>query len=165
MRLIFSDGITLKVHPSNIVEVNQMVTLQCSLNPNPTPPVVVKFAGVLGNIICTLEPNNGVCKDTTDFCLSRYNASCSNEIVFSIQVNVPSIWNGISIYCSTFYSKSNNVNFNVTGMWKIIVLKTEILILAIKFLIHFLRFYRHKCMYVLIMMYFKIIMNNQNFKK
>lgn len=116
MRLIFSAGITLTVHPSNIVEVNQMVTLQCSLNPNPTPPVVVNFAGGLGNIICTLEPNNGVCKNTTDFCLSRYNASCSNEIVFSIQVNVPSIWNGVSIYCSTLYSKSNNVNFNVTGM-------------------------------------------------
>lgn len=116
--VIFSVGITLTVNPSNIIEVNQVVILHCALDPNPTPPVVVFFSDDLGKSLCSLEPYNGVCKNTSSSsCVTRYNGSCSNETEFSMQVNVPWTWNGKSLSCNSFYSKSNTVNFTVTGTW------------------------------------------------
>uniref|UniRef100_A0A8W8NFL9 Hemicentin-1 n=1 Tax=Magallana gigas TaxID=29159 RepID=A0A8W8NFL9_MAGGI len=108
----FVVGITLTVHPSNIVEVNEQVTLQCALDRNPSPPVIVMFSDGL-NTLCTVEPDNGVCKNTTNSCVTRYNGSCTNEIVFSIQVNVPLTWNGKHLSCKSLYSNSNSVNFTV----------------------------------------------------
>lgn len=113
--IFFSVGITFTVHPSNIVEVNEVVTLQCALDPNPTPPVVVYFSYDLGEILCLLEPYNGVCKNTPSSCVTRYNGSCSNETLYSMQVNVPWTWNGISLSCNSLFSKSNTINLTVTG--------------------------------------------------
>lgn len=129
--IFFSVGITFTVHPSNIVEVNEVVTLQCALDPNPTPPVVVYFSYDLGEILCLLEPYNGVCKNTPSSCVTRYNGSCSNETLFSMQVNVPWTWNGISLSCKSFFSKSNTINLTVTGtcLW-IFFLKLEMWLLS-----------------------------------
>lgn len=117
MRFIFSVGITLTVHPSNIVEADQVVILQCALDPNPTPPVVVTFSDDRRRSLCSLEPYNGICKNTSSSCVTRYNGSCSNETVFSIQIKVLWTWNGMSLSCSSLYSKSNTVNFIVIGTW------------------------------------------------
>lgn len=96
------------------------MTLTCELNPNPTSPVVVKFNYEKdGNseVLCTLEPQNGKCKDTTDICLNTYNASCPTNTTFSLRFPFPQAWNGVSIFCSSFYSLSENkINFTVTGM-------------------------------------------------
>lgn len=113
--VFFSVGITFTVHPSNIVEVNEVVTLQCALDPNPTPPVVVFFSYDFGKILCSLEPYNGVCKNASSSCVTRYNGSCSNETVFSMQVNVSWTWNGKSLSCNSLYSNSNTINLTVTG--------------------------------------------------
>lgn len=112
----FSAGITLTVSPSNIVEVNQVVTLQCELDTNPLPPIIARFVDNQRNTLCTLEPKNASCKNTTDPCLTQYKAFCTNETVFSIQVNIPMAWNGASIYCDSIYSRSNTVRFTVIGM-------------------------------------------------
>uniref|UniRef100_A0A8W8NKS0 Uncharacterized protein n=1 Tax=Magallana gigas TaxID=29159 RepID=A0A8W8NKS0_MAGGI len=112
--VFFSVGITFRVHPSNIVEVNEVVTLQCALDPNPTPPVVVFFSYDFGKILCSLEPYNGVCKNASSSCVTRYNGSCSNETVFSMQVNVSWTWNGKSLSCNSLYSNSNTINLTVT---------------------------------------------------
>lgn len=109
----FVAGITLTVSPSNNVEVHQVVTLQCELDPNSVPPILVIFSVKPTTTLCVLEPLNGTCKYSQSSCLSTYNASCSNETVFSIQVNVPQSWNGASICCQTIYATSNYVNFSV----------------------------------------------------
>lgn len=72
------------------------------------------------NILCVLEPYNGTCKNTPGYqtCLTRDNASCINETVFSIHVNVSQSWNGTSIYCQFLYSTSNHINVLVKGMLK-----------------------------------------------
>lgn len=87
--IFFSVGITFTVHPSNIVGVNEVVTLQCALDPNPTPPVVVYFSYDLGEILCLLEPYNGVCKNTPSSCVTRYNGSCSNETLYGTEYLYP----------------------------------------------------------------------------
>uniref|UniRef100_K1QLL3 Uncharacterized protein n=1 Tax=Magallana gigas TaxID=29159 RepID=K1QLL3_MAGGI len=112
---ILGPGITLTVSPSNNVEVHQVVTLQCELDPNSVPPILVIFSVKPTTTLCVLEPLNGTCKYSQSSCLSTYNASCSNETVFSIQVNVPQSWNGASICCQTIYATSNYVNFSVKG--------------------------------------------------
>lgn len=114
--IFFSVGITFTVHPSNIVEVNEVVTLQCALDPNPTPPVVVYFSYDLGEILCLLEPYNGVCKNTPSSCVTRYNGSCSNETLFSMQVNVPWTWNGISLSCKSFFFQKVTLS---TSQWQV----------------------------------------------
>lgn len=113
--LNFSAGITLTVSPSNIIEVNEVVTLQCELDTNPLSPIIARFAANR-NTLCVLEPKNGSCKNTTDPCLTQYKAFCPSETVFTIQVNVSMTWNGGSIYCDSIYSRSNTVNFTVIGM-------------------------------------------------
>lgn len=158
--VFFTVGITFTVNPSNIVEVNQVVTLQCALDPNPTPPVVVFFSDDLGKTLCLLEPYNGVCKNTSSSCVIRYNGSCSNETLFSIQVKVPLTWNGISLSCKSIFSKSNTINLTVTGTW-ILFLKLEIMLVVIKFLIHFVRFYPHECTYATIKYMILMILDNQ----
>lgn len=125
MGVIFSVGTTLTVHPSNIVAADQVVTLQCALNSDRNFPAIVIFSISPGSTLCTLELKNGVCKSTGDICLNNYNASCSNETVFSIKVNVPLNWNGISIYCSSLISKSNPVNIIVMGKFNNIFLKQK----------------------------------------
>lgn len=138
--VFFSVGITFTVNPSNIVEVNEVVTLQCAVDSNPTPSVVVFFSYDFGKLLCSLEPYNGVCKNASSSCVTRYNGSCSNETLFSMQVNVPWTWNGISLSCKSFFSKSNTINLTVTGTCLgIFFLKLEIS-LVVKFLIHFVRF-------------------------
>lgn len=114
--LNFSAGITLTASPSNIIEVNEVVTLQCELDTNPLPPIIARFAVSQRNTLCVLEPKSGSCKNTTDPCLTQYKAFCPSETVFTIQVNVSMTWNGGSIYCDSIYSRSNTVNFTVIGM-------------------------------------------------
>lgn len=106
------DGITLTVSPSNDVEVNQTVTLTCELDPNPTPPIIVFFVNN-STVLCTLEHRNGTCFDTLTKCETAYNASCSNETLYSIQVTVPWNWSGVAVDCKTFYNRSNLVVFTV----------------------------------------------------
>lgn len=117
MFTLISAGITITATPSNNVRVNEVVTLTCELNPNPTPPVVVNFFIDKLEVLCTLEPQNGKCKDTGDICLNMYNASCPTITTFSLRFRFPQKWNGISVDCSSYYSRSENkVNFTVTGM-------------------------------------------------
>ena len=72
-----SDGITSTVIPSNRVTVNQTVTLQCILDPNPTPPVYVSFdIQSPHSTVCSMEPSFGVCTNTPNPCIDMYNASC-----------------------------------------------------------------------------------------
>lgn len=117
MFTLISAGITITATPSNNVRVNEVVTLTCELNPNPVPPVVAKFFIDKFEVMCTLEPQNGKCKDTGDICLNMYNASCPTITTFSLRFRFPQKWNGISVDCSSTYSRSENeVNFTVTGM-------------------------------------------------
>lgn len=120
MMFIVSASITLTVSPSPYFEVNQTATFRCALDPNPNLPVIVSFISGLNirNTLCVLEPYNGTCKNTpgSQTCLTRYNASCLNETVFSIHLNVPQSWNGTSIYCQSVYSTSNYINFSVRGI-------------------------------------------------
>eukprot|EP00105_Crassostrea_gigas_P024740 XP_011445100.2 PREDICTED: uncharacterized protein LOC105340627 [Crassostrea gigas] len=108
-------GITLTVSPSNDVEVNQTVTLTCQLDPNPYPPVIVAFANNFTDILCSLEYSNGKCINTSDACLTGYNASFHNETLYSLQVPVSWNWNGLSLYCQNLTSKSNSVLLDVKG--------------------------------------------------
>nr|XP_022286587.1 hemicentin-1-like isoform X2 [Crassostrea virginica] len=105
-------GITLTVIPSNDVAENQTVTLQCELDPNPIPPIIVSFS-VKSSTLCQLEPSNGVCRNTTDSCRIIYNAFCPSETRYSIQVNVTRAWSGASVVCRTVYEQSNKVVFSV----------------------------------------------------
>lgn len=117
MFTLISAGITITATPSNNVRVNEVVTLTCELDPNPIPPVIVQFHIDQVEILCTLEPQNGKCKNTTDTCLNMYNASCPTIRTFSLRFRFPQKWNGISVYCSSFFGNSENkVNFTVTGM-------------------------------------------------
>ncbi|XP_022287174.2 nephrin-like [Crassostrea virginica] len=107
-------GITLTVIPSNDVKVNHSVELQCELDTNPSPPVIVSFnIQSPSSTFCTLEPNNGECQNTEDPCITRYNASCPSSTRYSIQVIVPSNWNTVSVVCQSLYQKSNSVVFFV----------------------------------------------------
>ena len=111
-----SDGITLTVIPSNRVTVNQTVTLQCMLDPNPTPPVYVFFEiQSPHSTVCSLEPSFGVCKNTPNPCIDMYSASCPSDTQYSIQVTVPWDWNEKSVACRTVYNQSNTVIFSVMG--------------------------------------------------
>lgn len=104
----------MTVIPSNDVEVNQTVTLRCDLDPNPKPPIIVSFV-INSTVLCTLEPRNGTCFDTLTKCETPYNASCSNETLYSMQVTVPWNWSGVAVDCKTFYNRSNLVVFTVKG--------------------------------------------------
>lgn len=110
-------GITLRVIPSNVVSVNQSVTLQCELDPNPLFPIVVSFRiDSPSTILCHLEPSNGVCKKTTDPCGTLYNASCPSDTRYRIQVTVSKNWNDVPVVCQTLYNRSNKVVFSVKGI-------------------------------------------------
>lgn len=110
-------GITLTVIPSNVVAVNQSVTLQCELDPNPLFPIVVSFRiESPSSTLCQLEPSNGVCKKTTDPCGTLYNASCPSDTRYSIQVTVSKKWNNVAVACQTVYNRSNIVVFSVKGI-------------------------------------------------
>lgn len=115
-----SAGITLTVIPSNDVKVNQSVELQCELDTIPSPPVIVSFKiQSPSSNVCTLEPNYGECQNTSDPCITRYNASCPSTTRYSIQVIVPSNWNNVSVVCQTLYQKSNSAVFFVEGIFLI----------------------------------------------
>lgn len=94
---------------------NQNVTLQCELDPDPIPPIIVSFI-VDSSALCQLEPSNGVCKTSTNLCRSLYNASCPSDTRYSIQVNVSRAWSGSSVVCQTIYNQSNRVVFSVKGI-------------------------------------------------
>ncbi|XP_078323845.1 neural cell adhesion molecule 1-like isoform X3 [Crassostrea virginica] len=111
-------GIALTVLPSSNVAVNQTMTLRCELEPNPTLPIVVYFEkrnsiSSSPEILCSLEPQSGVCKNSADDCRIRYNASCPSDTLYIIQVKVLQTWNGQSISCRTVYTKSELVVISV----------------------------------------------------
>lgn len=114
--MLIPGGIKLTVSPSNDVEVNQTVTLTCELDPYPSTPIIVSFENNFTEKLCFLEHSNGTCITTSDTCVTGYNASCHNEALYSLQVDVPWNWNGASIYCRTQFSKSELVVFAVKGM-------------------------------------------------
>ena len=99
--------------------VNQTVTLQCELEPNPTFPIIVVFekrnSSSEPEFLCTLEPQNGVCKNSIDECRIRNNASCPSNTLYIIQLKVLQTWNGQSISCRTLYTKSEEVVISVKG--------------------------------------------------
>lgn len=105
----------LTVTPSTTVDVDQFVTLQCRSDPNPIPPVVMKIT-INGTTHCTLETDNGVCKNPDNACAKRYTSACPNETFFTVQIQVLKNWNGASINCATLYVKSNTIVFDVKGM-------------------------------------------------
>ena len=112
----FSAGVNLTVIPSSYVDVNQSVTLLCNIGPE--PPFLLFASFRLQNpasTLCSLEPNNGGCKNTTDPCRIQYNASCPSDTKYSIQVYVPSDWNGVSVICQSLLENSNSVTFFVKG--------------------------------------------------
>ena len=109
----------MTVSPSNDVAVNQSVTLHCQLGPNPFQPIVANFEynnNSHKNQLCTLEPDKGVCKNTSNTCRDRYNANCPSDTQFSIQLNVPREWNGNNVICRSAYNKSDPVVFYVKGI-------------------------------------------------
>ena len=110
-------SLNLTVTPSSDVAVNQTVTLLCELDPNPPQPIAVFFS-LQSPIytLCALEPNNGVCKNTTDSCRTIYNATCPSDTRYSLQMAVPQSWNNMAVLCQTLYEKSNNVIFSVKGI-------------------------------------------------
>lgn len=108
----FSENVTFSISPSSVVDVNQTVTLQCDLDPNPLYPIVVRFKTTAHFDIglCELEPNNGVCLKP---CRDNYTALCPNNTQYSIEVTVPRNWSGVALFCQTNYGRSNYVNIYV----------------------------------------------------
>lgn len=116
VKFYISDSLRLTVKPSNNVAVNQSVTLQCNEDPNESTPLVVIFRiQTQGITLCVLEPTDGACRNTTNPCITRYNASCAGPTRYSIQVTVPKDWNGMSVDCQTLIARSNSIVFFVTG--------------------------------------------------
>ena len=113
--LIFSVGVNLTVIPSSNVDVNQSVTLLCDISPEPPFLFAIFRLQNPASTLCLLEPNNGGCKNTTDPCRIQYNASCPSDTKYSIQVYVPSNWNGVSVICQSLFDDSNSVTFFVKG--------------------------------------------------
>lgn len=111
----------LTVTPSTTVDVDQFVTLQCRLDPNPFPPVIMSIF-INRTTHCTLETNNGACKSTNGSCANRYTSACPNETFFTVQIQVLKDWNGTAIYCASAYSKSNTIFFDVKGMCLTLIL-------------------------------------------
>ena len=114
-----SGDITLKVHPSNDVAVNQPVTLLCELDSNPII-LTFKIESETDNF-CVLESKNGMC--ITSSCSVGFNANCPSNTRYSIQVLVPQSWNGESVFCQSVPSgqRSNAIIFRVTGTKRHIV--------------------------------------------
>ncbi|XP_062603218.1 uncharacterized protein LOC134264988 [Saccostrea cucullata] len=107
-------SITLTVHPSSDVEVNQLVTIQCSFS---QAEIVALFHSTLNPSVafCTLEQSGGVCKQGD--CARQYTTACPNSKTYSVQYPVPLSWNGESVYCRGLFrdERSNNETFNIIG--------------------------------------------------
>lgn len=94
--------------------------LQCELDTNPSLPIIVSFEiQPPSSTLCTLEPNNRECQNTSDPCITRYSASCPSTTKYSIQVTVSSNWNDVFVVCQSLYKKSNSVVFFVEGRFMI----------------------------------------------
>lgn len=101
--------------PSQNVEVNTVVKMKCDVDQTEAGPVVVAFKTTTQSL-CSLEFKEGTCKNTSDPCLSKYNASCTGVRNYSIQFPVPFAWNEHGLWCNTIYSESDKVFLSVTGL-------------------------------------------------
>ena len=84
------------------------MTLLCEFDSN---PIVAAFTiESQTDSFCKLD---GACDSTA---CSGYNATCSSGTQYSIHVNVPQTWNGMSLFCQNLLGqRSNNISFRVTG--------------------------------------------------
>lgn len=105
----------MTLSPSQNVEVNTVVKMKCDVDQTELAPVFVAFYKNTQSL-CSLEFEDGTCKNTSDACLSKFSASCTGVRNYSIQFPVPFAWNEHGLWCKTIYSESDKVFLSVTGL-------------------------------------------------
>ncbi|XP_062579672.1 uncharacterized protein LOC134241651 [Saccostrea cucullata] len=74
-------SITLTVHPSSSVEVNQTVTIQCTFSQAPGAAYFLSSVNPTAEF-CSLESAGGVCRQTE--CARQYTTLCPNSTTFLV---------------------------------------------------------------------------------